>query len=643
MPHIAHFFQFMPRFLIATLLAVAMAVTTPRTLAQPAEPTVQVQVEPSQSAARPGDQIALAVVFEHAEGWHVHTNAPKVPDSWQPFTAIATTIALDAPPAGLLQGAIQWPTPKAIKLDLAATGTPEPYEVFEGTAVAFLPIAIPASATAGSDLVLTLVVRYQACDDTSCQLPKTEKLAVTIPIVAQGQPSQPAADPTRFEKFDRAAFASLGKAQAAPASTGFKENVFGLEISFDAKGAGLLLLLGLALLGGFVLNLTPCVLPVIPIKIMGLSHSAGGKRSRTFMLGVIMTLGVIAFWITISLLMVFVSGFKAVNQLFQIPWFTLGVGAFIAVMGVGMLGLFTFNLPGFVYMVDPKRESPVGSFLFGVMTAVLSTPCTAPFMAGAVAWSTKQPAFVTILTFATIGLGMALPYLVLAAFPQLVSKVPRTGAASELVKQVMGLLMLGVAVFFVGSGLDPLLREPVDDPIRWHWYLVAFAVTTAAAWMIYRAYRIPLKLPTQIVLGVIGLALAAGSFDWARRQNDRGPIRWIGYTPQRFEEARAGGKVIVLDFTAEWCLNCKALEMTVLHRADVVSFINAPGVVAMKVDLSGDNPPGQAKLAELGWTGIPLLATFGPGLPQPTRFDSYTPDMVRGAITSARGGTPSPP
>jgi thiol:disulfide interchange protein DsbD len=191
---------------------------------------------------------------------------------------------------------------------------------------------------------------------------------------------------------------------------------------------------------------------VIPLKIMGLSQAAG-HPARCFFLGFVMSLGVIAFWMVIGGAIAFVSGFTAINSLFQTPWFSLAVGAFILIMAVGMLGAFAVRLPQFAYMVNPSHETAPGSFAFGIMTAVLSTPCTAPFMGSAAAWAATQNPVVTLATFGAIGAGMALPYLILSAFPSLVSRMPRTGPASELIKQVMGLLMVAVAIFFLGTAL----------------------------------------------------------------------------------------------------------------------------------------------------------------------------------------------
>ncbi|MDX2132629.1 MAG: cytochrome c biogenesis protein CcdA [Planctomycetota bacterium] len=614
------------RLVYALLLLAAPALAGAQT-----DSKVAISVVPERTTVRPGDQIAIAVRFEFEPGWHSHTNDPQIPPAWGSFPAVPTTIEPDGA-QHLTVHPVQWPDGHEILLDLAGTG-PEPYAVFEGVAVAYVPVTV--SPTAAGKASVTLRVGYQVCDDRTCQFPDTQTFAVVLTVVEPGTVT--ANDPANaelFRGFDLNAFAATAPAKAS--SSAFQTNVFGLDIRFDAGGAGLFALLGIALLGGFVLNLTPCVLPVIPLKIMGLSQSAGHPRRMLF-LGVVMSIGVITFWLAIAAAMVFISGFKAVNQLFQLPVFTLGVGVFIALMAVGMLGLFTVQLPGVVYLVDPKTESVPGSFLFGVMTAVLSTPCTAPFMAGAVAWSTKQPVFVTLATFGAIGLGMAAPYLVLAAFPRLLARVPKSGPGSELVKKTIGLLMVAVAVFFLGSGLDPMLRQPIDPPIRLHWWLIAAIVVGTVIWLIAKTFRLTKSAPLRAGVAVGGVLFAGATLAIVRAVTDRGPIDWVAYTPERFEQQTAEGRVVVVDFTAEWCLNCKALESAVLHRPEIVGLLNGPGVTPMKVDLTGTNVPGQNKLKELNWVGIPLLAVYGPGLQQPITYDSYTPEMVREAIEKARG------
>ncbi len=249
--------------------------------------------------------------------------------------------------------------------------------------------------------------------------------------------------------------------------------------------------------------MTPCVLPVIPIKVMSLS-AAAGNPGRCALLGTIMSLGVVFFWLVLGAAIATITQFKAINQLFQYPAFSITVGVFIAVMGVGMLGLFSVRLPQFVYMLDPKHDSAAGSFFFGILTAILSTPCTAPFMGTAAAWAAKQPHATTLAVFAAIGIGMALPYFILSLNPRLVSRVPRTGPASELVKQVMGMLMVAVAIFFLGVGLDPLLREPIDPPVRAHWWIIAAIVTFTMLWLIYKTFKITKRPVPRLTWSALG-------------------------------------------------------------------------------------------------------------------------------------------
>ncbi len=632
------------------MLAWFTAILSMLALAAPADAQsrhVTITAVTSKTALTPGDQAAIAIIFDHAPGWHVHTNAPVVPKGWD-FSPLATEITV-APTPNAKLGPIQWPRSHDILADLAGTGRPAKYGVFEGKAIAYIPFVIDAAAPLGTR-TFGIEVAYQVCNERICELPGTESLTLEIQIVSAGTPTPLTADQTLFTGLDLSAFDAIrsppagntrgalpGSAGPSAASKPVQFNVFGWTFSVDPSGpVGLILMVLLAMLGGFVLNLTPCVLPVIPIKIMGLSAVAGNPK-RMLTLGLIMCAGTIAFWLAIGAGIAFVSSFKAINQLFQFPWFSIVVGVFIVVMALGMIGWFTISLPQAVYAIDPKRESPAGSFLFGVLTAVLSTPCTAPFMASASAWAATQRPSITLLAFTAIGVGMALPYAILSAFPKLVDKIPRTGPASELVKQVMGVFMLAVAVFFVGTGLDPLLRSPLAQPIRFHWWLIAFIVACAMAWLLFRAWQLTSKFGWRVawvLIAGIGTLTAGGV---ARSVTDRGPIPWLAYTPGAFKASVDSGKVVVLDFTAEWCLNCKVLEGTVLHKPEIVKLLNGPGVIAMRVDLTGKNPDGAAKLKELQWVGIPLLAIYGPGSTDPQKFDTYTPSVVTDAIARARG------
>ncbi len=622
------------------VVAVVLAVCGAEVKAQLADSSQHVRTRVVVSAGKvaPGSDLTVAVVFDHDEGWHINTNDPKVPPQLDSFLPIKTLIEVDQDtdtPLIAHTGFIQWPP--AHTVNVALMGDPIPYDVFGGRAIAYLPVSVRGDAPPGTaDLVVK--VRFQACSGPKCLRTTSLRLPVTVQILAGSQLSDAAGGSMRSELFEDFKFDVWQRIRGGtPVPQVVSFNLFDWQFEIDASGGlGIAMLVLLAMLGGLLLNFTPCVLPVIPIKVLSLSQSAG-HPGRCLALGLAMSAGLCAFWIVLGGAIALLTGFTAINQLFQHPPFTIGVGLVIAVMAVGMCGLFAVRLPQWVYAISPKQETAGGSFVFGVMTAVLSTPCTAPFMGSAAAWAVKQPPSVTLVTFAAIGAGMALPYLLLAAFPRLVEKLPRTGPGSELLKQVMGLLMLAAATYFVGVGITGWLARPPDPPSSIYWWFVFAFVTAAGLWLVYRTVRIRVSALPRAVFVSAGAVLVIGSVYVVVTLTDPGPIAWQYYTPNRFSSAVEQGKIVVMDFTAEWCLNCKALEHTQLHDARVVEALSQDGVVPMKVDLTAPYEVGKAKLAEVGSLTIPLLVVFdGRGA---TRFksDFYTAEQVLGAIEEARG------
>lgn len=585
----------------------------------------------SADKARPGDQRVLAVVLNIAGKFHINPEAKQLSAEFAFLIPTSITVAVGG--ATLDVGPIQWPIPEAVEVDYGGGAKSLPVLV-DGMAV-YVPFIVPDDASSG-EAVVTLTVEYQACDDKLCLPPKTVTLTTPLMIVSPDAAVATVPDSEVFRGFDPAVFAAMRAGDVTNVET-VSFDLFGYGFELDAAtGLGFVFLLLVAAAGGLLLNFTPCVLPVIPIKIMGLSQSAG-NRAKCLLLGAAMAAGVVAFWLALGGMIAILPAFNQTNELFQHEWFTIGVGLVITIMAVGMCGLFAIRLPRFVYSVSPKHDSLPGSFGFGIMTAVLSTPCTAPFMGAAAAWSVTQPRITTLATFAAIGAGMALPYLILAAFPKLVDKMPRTGPASELIKQVMGLLMLAAAAYFIGVGVSIATVTPPDPPSLMYWWFVAVFIVAAGAWLGYRTWRITGSAVKRSVWTAVALLTIAISTYGARQLTSEGPIDWVYYTPDRLDAALADGQVVVMDFTAEWCLNCKALEHTVLYSDRVVELIDGPNVTPMKVDISSSaNVQGAAKLAELGRVAIPLLVVFAPSGEQVFESDFYTIDQVVVAIESAK-------
>ena len=616
---------------------------------------VLVSARAVRSTVRPGDTLALAVILDHGEHWHTWPSAAQdvLPPDLAEF-ALRTEISLAGETPGWVGsvGPVQWPAPAPAPVANPSGGDPVEALTYQGRAVAYLPVVIAADAPAGS-VTFPVRVFYQACNDVMCLAPRTVTVDVPITVVAAAAGVTPTddADADLFAAFDPSVFARMqeGVVAVTPAGASGADGggrvFFGVAVPRGDSLLGALVLALLGMAGGFILNLTPCVLPVIPIKVLTISQHAK-TPGRALTLGLWMSAGVIAFWTGIGLPMAFFSAATDPSRLFGLWWFTLGIGLLIGAMGVGILGVFQIKLPDRVYMVNPKADTAGGSFLFGVMTAVLGLPCFG-FVAGALlAGAATLPPLIVMLIFASLGVGMALPYLVMSARPSLVDRLPKTGPASELVKQVMGLLMLAAAAFFIGAAFKAIVseRQGLAESLPWwagvaHWWVVAAIVVAASGWLLVRTVQITPSLGRRVVFGVVALVLAAPAVAWTADVTRQAYSDfWQPYTNTALASAIDSGQVVVLDFTAEWCLNCKALKAAVLDREPVLSRLREGGVVPLVADVTSTRAPGWEKLSALGQTGIPLLVVYGPGLDEPWQSNAYTSAQVMDAIERAAGG-----
>lgn len=631
------------RWLLLCMTLIASLASNHGAFAQGSSATrVAVRTAAALLRASPGDTLPIAVELDIAEGWHIWTSEAQshaLPAGMTAFDgAIFTAIDVKTAPsasATVSVADIQWPAPHAVQGDLGEG--PQTFGVYEGKVVAFVPVIISQSASGTVEFALT--IEFQACS-TTCLGPATVEQKLIIEVSPGMRLTAGAGETPLFAGFDSTVFgriketAAMGGGRIGGASKPIKVPLFGWDFELDPESSTFFpIMLILAFVGGIILNFTPCVLPVIPLKIIGLANAGAGSRFRIFMLGVAMTAGVIGFWLALGILLSSAKGFEQSNQLFQYPAFTIGVGIFIALMAIGMAGFFSVGLPQWVYAIEPKHESIGGSVIFGVMTAVLSTPCTAPLMGAAAGWAvtTKSPSTI-IAVFLTIGLGMGVPYLVLSAFPQMARKLPRGGPASDVLKQVMGLLLLAASLYFIGAGVNGLL----EDPLKIHWWLIGITGAAAGLWMMVRTVQIAKKASTKVIFVTVGLFIATLSIAIPPVLTFE-RLAWRKYTPVALAEAQKSGKVVVLDFTAEWCINCKTYEKTILESDEVSVVLNEPGVVLLKVDITGKNEAGTAKLAELNYVTIPLLVVYAPNGTEVFKSEAYTRQQVIDAVRKAQG------
>jgi thiol:disulfide interchange protein DsbD len=385
--------------------------------------------------------------------------------------------------------------------------------------------------------------------------------------------------------------------------------LFGFELTRDAY----FLTFASALVVGMIFNVMPCVLPIVPLKAMGFYQAAQEHRGRSLLLGIFFSLGIIA---TFGALAVPVVVYRAIawGELFGNPYFAAAIVLILVLLALGTFGVFNFVLPTKVYEITPKHDTYTGNFLFGILTAVLSTPCTFGMFLNLLFLATLQPPVWGTALVMTVGLGMALPYLVLAAFPEMARHVPRSGPWAEIVKQMMAFLLLATAVYFGSRFLPENLREYK------FWWLVFAVVAASALFLIVRTTQLmPRRRPILIASIIAALIVIPALLATFRLTYH--PIDWQKYTRDRFDSALASGKPVIVKFTATWCGNCQYVEGTVYTDDRTVEVVKSHQVIPLKADLTDKQAPGWELLRTLHPVGaIPFTAVYLPGEQAPHKL-----------------------
>jgi thiol:disulfide interchange protein DsbD len=320
------------------------------------------------------------------------------------------------------------------------------------------------------------------------------------------------------------------------------------------------------------------------------------------------------------------------GELFGNPWFLAAIVLILLIFGLSQFGFFTVGLPTAVYRFTPRHDTYLGNFLFGILTAILSTPCTFGLFLGLLIWAVAQPAAIGLLLLITVGVGMAFPYVILSAVPEVARRFPRTGPWAELVKQMMGFLLIGSAVYFAKRFLRGWFGEDA------FWWLLFAVVAIAGIYLLVRSIQFSRRLIPRMVAAAVALLLVAPALAFTIRQTNP-PIDWQPYTPESFAAAREAGKTVMLEFTADWCGNCIGLETSTFHDPRTVEAIKAYKVVPIRVDLSDQHAPGWQVLRQISPVGaIPLSAIYAPHASEPIQLAGlYSPADLIAALRATKG------
>ncbi len=362
----------------------------------------------------------------------------------------------------------------------------------------------------------------------------------------------------------------------------------------------------LAILGGTILNLMPCVFPVLSIKVMSL---AAADRARLALHGWVYTLGIIACFVGFAIaLLIARKGGEAIGWGFQLqsPGLIAALAYLFFVMGLSMSGLINFgtSLMGAGQGLTQKSGLS-GSFFTGVLAAVVASPCTAPFMGTALGFALTQPAYVCIAVFAALGLGMALPLLLLCYLPALAQRLPKPGVWMDNLKQFLAFPLYLSAIWLLWvygrqtsvNGMAALAAGAV---------LIAFGFwllgrDASGIWKWIRRALIALSL-------IAAISIPFKTRDQNQLVENNG--RWQAYSPALVAELRAQGRPVFINLTADWCLTCLANERIALHTEAVEKTFDELNVATIKGDWTNTDPEITELLQEYGRSGVPLYLWF---------------------------------
>ncbi|HCV96375.1 MAG TPA: cytochrome C biogenesis protein [Stenotrophomonas sp.] len=401
----------------------------------------------------------------------------------------------------------------------------------------------------------------------------------------------------------------------------------------DAAATTLIGALLLALLGGLILNLMPCVLPILSLKVLGVAQS-GESRQRARSHALWYTAGVLVAFAAIgALVLALRAAGQAAGWGFQLqhPWFIAALVYLMFTVGLSLSGVFTLGGSlGGVGQSLASRSGPVGDFFTGVLACVVASPCVAPFMGLPLAFAFTAPPAQAILVFLTLGLGLALPFLLIGFIPSLAKRLPRPGAWMETLKHVLAFPMYGTAIWLLWvlgkqRGVDAMTLV-----------LGGLVVLALALWWFersrWRSQRVGGLLATLLLLAALvpvwGVTRLAPPAKAALAASDN----VVAYSPQMLDRLRQDNRVVFVNMTADWCVTCKANERTVLGTSAFHDTLRRTNAVYMRGDYTNVDPQITAFLDEHKAVGVPLYVVYGPGAPPTVLPTVLTQAIVEEAL-----------
>lgn len=371
------------------------------------------------------------------------------------------------------------------------------------------------------------------------------------------------------------------------------------------------LAIALGFVAGIILNFMPCVLPVIGIKILSFSQSSDGSRKSAILRSGVFSAGILSVFLILATLASFAK--FSWGEQFQNPFILIGIIVLIVLFALWMFEIFMFTVPGSVSSLERKSgDGLVGDFFRGVFATILATPCSGPFLGATLAWAFTQTSLVIFTVFTSIGIGMAFPYILLSSSKTLTRMIPKPGKWMIDFKNLMGFILIGFAVYLLIGLPRDMIVSAVGICV-----IAVFATafyTRLAPWGVSTLARKLVSALVAIVIVSVGIYFCINvlyksmSEQVADSATEQG--QWVEFSADLLKKAHKDGKSVVIDFTANWCMNCQYNKIVVLNSQRIKNLITDKNILTMKADLTRPNPEIESLMNMLGSRSVPFLAVF---------------------------------
>ncbi len=566
---------------------------------------VVISVRPQYDSVRPGSKSALAVDFDLAEDWHFYASDVTkltIKASSEDYIVFSEPV---------------FPPSQVYEFELA--GQKQQIPVYSNSFTVYLPFEVgdvsvgprprrEAGAGESVDTEFEIGIEGAMCSGSVCIMPDFEPLKTVIKVTTNAPMTEPA-----FELAETA-WSKPEQKTALVKTAGW--------VDYSVWVA-----LPLAFLAGLILNIMPCVLPVIPLIVLNIFDRAKDSRVRSVSMGLAFCAGILLFFAALAVVNIVLR--VGYNQVFQWgdhyrnPVFLAGLSLLMILLALFMFGVVTFTLPSSVSGKSKSAEGLGSSVTIGFFAAILSTPCSFAILAAVFAWAQTQRLFLATVTIMVIGFGMAAPYAILTSVPSLLKYIPKPGRWMELFKQSMGFVLLGIAVKLIAS-----LPEQVIPRVSLFSVIFSFCVWMWGGWVTLATPRVKKYIIRAIAVVIVILSAVT------LLTPSKNLIDWQEYDPVLVKNAIKENRPVLIKFTADWCLTCKALDLTTYSSKGIARLIKKKNVLPLKGDTTERGSQAEIDLKNVYNEPVPVSILYIPGQAEPERMRGFEITRLQGLLRS---------